>query len=108
MSWCTYSFNVDFKGVESVLCARSDAFLEELDTRLFKEVLNRWLCNLAIVCKSVGLDPSFHVLWVVVCAENLLLRKVSDSFDQVLVAAIENNHTAREDAVIFLMLVEAR
>ena len=83
-----------------------NAFLEELDTFFFKEILDSWLGNSTIVCCAVSLDSPFHILQIVVSSEDSGFREFSYSLDEVLIATIQNNDAAWEDTLVFFVLVE--
>ena len=103
----TYSLNVNLEGVEGVLSSRLKAFLEELDSFFFKEVLDSWLSNSAVVCCAVSLDSPFHILQIVVSSEDSGFREFSHSLDEVLIAAIQYNDAAWEDTLVFFVLVKS-
>ena len=84
----TYSFDIDFEGIESVLHSRLNVTFEELDALLLEEVLDSWLSNSAIVCDAISFNSTSHVLQVVVGAEDGTLRQISDTVNEVLVTSI--------------------
>ena len=103
----TYPLDVDLEALQSVTCTCANALFVKLNTLLLEEVLNGWLGDLAVIADAVRLDPSLHVLEVVVRANDLIFGQLADSCDEIFVAPIKHNDTAWEDVIVLDVLVKA-
>ena len=103
----TYPLDVDLEALQSVTCTCANTLFVKLNTLLLEEVLNGWLGDLAVIADAVRLDPSLHVLEVVVRASDLIFGQLADSCDEIFVAPIKHNDTAWEDVIVLDMLIEA-
>lgn len=99
-------FNVDLEAVEGIARLCADVFLVKLNSLLLEEVLNSRFSNCAVVGDAIVLNPSLHVLNIVVSAKDLILWQLSHSADQILITSIEGNDTAWENVVIFDVVIE--
>ena len=102
----TYPFDVDLEAVESVIGACADALLVELDSLLLEAILHGRLSSRAIVGCTIVLDPSLHVINIVVSAEDLIFWQLSHTADQVFITSIEGDHTSWEDVIVLDVVIK--